>query len=381
MDDIEKINIALVGCGSIASNHINGYRSLHMKGLDIFNIKAVCDVSKAKAEEKASEIRRFQDEEPRVYISLDEMLKNESLDAADICVPHNIHHIVSSRCFEKGLDIIIEKPLGITMRAAKKIIDAAERNGRILAVAENYRRRIQSRIGWWVIREGLIGKPRIVLWTLTYWMPDPWGWRENKLIAGGSWVFDGGVHLADLDRYHLGVEALEVYAQTETFEPVKRGVKVTVDDMTMAIIKYEDRIYAQWLWMNSAPAHKISMRVIYGSNGALTEEELKIQREDHVEVYSTPNLIRAVKGRSMEQWERWFPKGITDTFATELYDFYEALTNKRKPEVDGLEAYRDMAIPIGFYESATLQKPVKIKDIEELRIEEYQSEINENLNI
>ncbi|MBS7654568.1 hypothetical protein KEJ43_05795, partial [Candidatus Bathyarchaeota archaeon] len=80
-----------------------------------------------------------------------------------------------------------------------------------------------------------------------------------------------------------------------------------------------------------------------------------------------------------EDLERLFPRGITDTFAIELYDFYNSIINGRKPEVDGMEAYKDMAIPLGFYESAMLNKPIKVKDVEELRVEEYQKEINEKL--
>jgi hypothetical protein len=79
--------------------------------------------------------------------------------------------------------------------------------------------------------------------------------------------------------------------------------------------------------------------------------------------------------------EKFFPRGITDTFAIELYDFYDSVVNRRRPEVDGIEAYRDMAIPLGFYESAKLNKPVKVKDVEELRVEEYQKEINERLSL
>ena len=45
------------------------------------------------------------------------------------------------------------------------------------------------------------------------------------------------------------------------------------------------------------------------------------------------------------------------------------------------EAYKDMAIPLSFYESATLGRPVKVKDVEELRVEEYQKEINGRLGI
>ncbi|MEM2088135.1 MAG: hypothetical protein QXF52_05600, partial [Thermoproteota archaeon] len=78
---------------------------------------------------------------------------------------------------------------------------------------------------------------------------------------------------------------------------------------------------------------------------------------------------------------RRFPMNIRDTVATELYDFYDSIVNGHAPEVDGLEAYKDMAIPLGFYESALLRKSVSVKDVEELKVEEYQKEINEKLGI
>ena len=202
------------------------------------------------------------------------------------------------------------------------------------------------------------------------------------MIAGGSWVFDGGVHLADLDRYHLGAEAVEVYSVNDIFEPLKKGVRVTVDDMTMAIIRYESGVYAQWLWTRVAPARRIGMRIIYGSEGALTDEDVRIQKEDCTQISPIDTFRRRMmKGLSHEELESWFPKGATDTFATELYDFYDSIVNKRKPEVDGWEAYKDMAIPIGLYESAVLNKPVKIRDVEGLKVEEYQEEINEKLGL
>jgi len=379
---MERLNIALIGCGGIAEYHVNGYKDLYTRGLKAFNIKAVCDVSKDNAESKAEMIKNFQGSKPKIYTELEDLLKNESLDAVDMCLPHNVHHDAASRCLERGLHVITEKPLGITMRAAKKIIAAAEKHGKVLAVAENYRRTPENRTIWWTIQQGLIGEPRIIVWAWAEWMIEPWGWREKKMIAGGSWVFDGGVHFADLDRYHLGMEAVEVYSVNETYEPVKKGVEITVDDMTMAIIRYEKGVYAQWFWTRVAPGKRIEMRVIYGSKGAVSNEGLHIQKEDSVESYRITSLNRKMmKSLSPEELERWFPKGSTDTFATELYDFYDSVVNKRKPEVDGWEAYKDMAIPLGFYESATLGKPVKIKDVEELKVEEYQKEINEKLGI
>ncbi|MBO3831794.1 MAG: Gfo/Idh/MocA family oxidoreductase [Candidatus Brockarchaeota archaeon] len=362
--------------------HVNGLRQLHSRGLRIFEVKAVCDVKESLAKEKAKLVAEFQDSEPKVYTNFEEMLRHESLDAVDIALPHNVHHTVANICLEQGLDVIIEKPLGITMRAARIILEKARKNNKVLAVAENYRRSPENRAIRWALEQGLIGEPRMIVWSSAGWSPGAWGWREDKYAAGGSWVFDGGVHLADLDRYQLRKEATEVYAVQKTFEPVREGVKVTVDDVTMAIVIYEGDVYAQWLWTRAAPGKAINLRLIYGSKGAVGNDGLFIQRENLIETQSMNTLVsRMFESLRPEEKAKWFPKGITDTVATELYDFYDSVVNHRPPEVDGLEAYRDMAIPLGFYESAFLKKPVSIRDVEELRIEEYQKEINEKLGI
>jgi predicted dehydrogenase len=380
---MDKINIALVGCGGMAGAHVEGYRDLHVRGLRVFDVKATCDVSEENAGVKAHDIELFQNSKPKVYTGLEKLLKNESLDAVDICLPHNIHHLVAIECLNKGLHVIIEKPMAVTMRAAKLMMDKADKSGKTLAVAENYRWDPKHRSLWWAIQNRLIGEPRIVLWTATSWGPKPWGWRENKLVAGGSWVFDGGVHWADLDRYQLGREAIEVFAATHTFDHVKEGVKVTVDDMTMAIIKYEDNVYAQWLWTRATPAKGTWSHAIYGSKGALSDEGLHIQKEEgKVETQPTSSLINSMrKELPPEELERFFPKGSTNTIATELHDFYMSIIDNKKPEVDAHAGYKDMAIPLGFYESAHLGRTVKIKDVEELRLEGYQREINEKLGL
>ena len=380
---MEKLSIGLLGCGGIAGAHVEGYRDLYGRGFRIFEMKVTCDVSIEKAEQKAEAFGAFQGFKPEVYTDIEDMLRSESLDAVDVCLPHNIHHTLASRCLDGGLHVIIEKPLAITMRAAKVIVDKAAQSGKILAVAENYRRSPTERAYWWAVKQGLIGDPRMVLWTAVSWGPRPWGWREDKFSAGGSWVFDGGVHWADLDRYQLGREAVEVFAMTHTFDPVKEGVKVTVDDMTMAIVRYEGDVYSQWLWTRAAPAKGTWKHVIYGSKGALSDEGIQIQKEEGiVETRPLASLIdRMRKDLGRKEVERLFPKGSTNTFAIELYDFYDAITSNVKPEVDAEEGYKDMAIPLGFYESATLGASVRIKDVEDLRVEEYQREINEKLGI
>jgi len=126
----------------------------------------------------------------------------------------------------------------------------------------------------------------------------------------------------------------------------------------------------------------MGMHILYGSKGALSNDGLHLQKKGSVEVKSMMGLLEDMRADlKKEELERFFPAGSTNTFAIELYDFYSAITEGKKPEVDGIDGYRDMAIPLGFYESSVSHKPIKVKDVEELRVEEYQKEINEKLGI
>ncbi|MCX8161556.1 MAG: Gfo/Idh/MocA family oxidoreductase [Candidatus Bathyarchaeota archaeon] len=384
------LSLGLIGCGGISASHVNGLKELYTHGLKVVRVDAVCDIALENAERRAEEIALIQGFKPRVYSSLEDMFSKESLEAVDICLPHDQHHSIAIRCLEEDLHVLIEKPLAITMRAAKLIIDKATSKSRILAVAENYRRTPDNRTVKWIMDQHMIGEPRMIFWLGLSWNPKPWGWRENKFKAGGSWVFDGGVHIADIDRYHLGREAVEVYAKNRIFEPFKDGVESTVDDATLAIIEYEGDVYAQWSWSRIAPGYPLNLRVIYGSRGSIYMPGLtnfpsgyvRIQIDGYVEERSI-SFIRseAIKAIKPEILEEMFPRGITDSFAIEIYDFYRSIVYGLKPEVDGIEAYRDMAIPLAFYESAKLGEPVKVKDVEGLKVEEYQADINEYLGL
>ena len=95
---MDSLDVALIGCGGIADAHIEGYRELYAHGLRIMKIKAVCDIYKERAKRARYKISEFQSSSPKVYTNVDDLLKCESLDAADICLPHNLHHTIAISC-------------------------------------------------------------------------------------------------------------------------------------------------------------------------------------------------------------------------------------------------------------------------------------------
>jgi len=383
----EILRIGMVGCGGIAGAHVRGYKALWDNQMRQFEIAATCDIDKAKAEKMAADIATWQGKKPNVYGGLEEFLaKEKGIQAVDICSLHRNHHTLAIPCMQAGLHVTIEKPLAITMRPARMMLDAAKKTKRILHVAENYRRTPQNRAIHWALRQGRIGKPRMIYWVdvgerLWYWT-----WREHRDQAGGGWTLDGGVHFADLFRYHVG-EVREIFSSVRTFFPTRykkpqtleEPVKVDVEDMTVSVLQFENGVTGQWTSTTAAPGQGFSKRVIYGEEGSLDfsaglktrKQELKVEEL----VYEFMHAI------SNEEKERLFPRGVTDSIATELKEFMDAVLHGKPMETSGADQYKSLAVCFGVYESAATNQPVKIKDIEDLKIEVYQRDLNEGLGV
>ncbi len=136
----DQVKLAIIGCGGIAGGHLNSYQKLQDKGYDRFRVAAVCDVAAENVERYAADVEAKLGHRPDKYGSVEETLAAANLDAADICLPHAYHHTAAIACLEAGLDVMVEKPVGITIKAGRMIIETARQNGRILATAEQVRR-------------------------------------------------------------------------------------------------------------------------------------------------------------------------------------------------------------------------------------------------
>ena len=386
---MEQLQLALVGCGGMAGAHVRGLEELAQAGMDDIQVVACCDLVEEQARQRAAELAEFQGREPAVYTDVERMLAREKgLDAVDICALHSQHHSLAVACLAAGKHVIIEKPLAITLRAGRKIINAAVDNRRQLAVAENYRRSPQERARAWAVASGQLGQPRTFYWQEAGLRLGKWGWRNFKRDAGAGWLLDGGVHFADLFRYHLGTEARQVVARVNRFEPyryddpVERtgAWPVDVEDCAMALIDFEGGAVVQWTWQGSAPGQDFGKRVLYGSEGCIDWDSGLWTRTG--ENTSTEALVAAhQRSLSAAERERLFPGGVESPIATELKDFADAVRGQGTPEVDGLDGYRSQAICMAIFESEWFNRPVSLAEIERGDLEGYQAEIDHALGI
>ena len=407
---MSKLKVAFIGCGGMAGAHLRGYLELKNKGLDIFDIVAVADPVEEQTAKFAESISKVQPS-PKVaiYQDFEKMLQEQKPDAADICTPHFLHHPHAIACFESNVDVIVEKPMGVTMKAGKKMIESAKEHGKILAVAEQVRRWICPRVIEWAIQNGLIGTPRMFfVQSMRSNKSDPvnkvrdvgFTWRQNKLTGGGGPIFDGGVHYADLLIYFFG-DVESVYAHTGNFAHLKykcpggKLLDATVEDTSIASLKFKNGTVGTWNWSSVAFGKPLSFSAYYGSIGSIYSDggypnTPQLQLWDGT-IKETRELINEFLSATDEDTiHRYFPPELFPDLTKvrggygvtlEVYDFLNAVREKRQPELDGWDGLKAQAVPIAFFESANCGQVVKVDDVLSESVDAYQQEINDKWQI
>ena len=389
MTSNDPLGIAVVGCGGMAGSHLRAYRELAQKAPGLIMVSATCDVDETRARRVAAEIAEFQPEAPRVYTDYRQLLDEHRPAAVDLVVPHNVHHTLVVEAFDAGAHVLVEKPLAVSMAASRRLLEeqerACQRSPVVLAVAEQYRRRLEARADCWAIRDaGLIGEPRMIFSQrvgLSLGLIAGTAWRHDRLLSGGGWVLDGEVHTFDLFHYMFGRIAT-VYAAVRTFEPTRYQDPQTlsgptpsdVEDAAIAVLTFESGLVANFTWTQAAPGKGFQRRRYYGSDGSLDQDGL--HRRDGTVVSSAELQERFLASLTPEQKETLFPYDTRDPVVVEIVDFVRAVRDGTVPEVDGHEGLAAMAVSEALYESDHAGVPIKVADVQAGRVRAAQHDID-----
>ena len=221
------LNFALVGWGRIAKRHSE---LLGLNQIDGARLVSVCDIeySKAKVIGERFNVSSYKD--------FDEMMENENIDVVAVLTPSGLHanHVVSLSKY--GKDIMVEKPMALTLDDADAMIEACDRNGCRLFIIK------QNRFNVPVVKlrdahqSGRFGKlvlgPVRVRWARHQSYYDQDTWR-------GTWAMDGGVltnqasHHVDMLEWIMG-DVESVFARATT-----ALVDIEAEDTAAVVLKFK----------------------------------------------------------------------------------------------------------------------------------------------
>ena len=409
------IRIGIVGCGRILNAHLQGYKKLRDIGIDNFRITALVA---RKADDARMFARRGEGPPPRppvlppetgdplaaphtyvsdfqddvdaaIYTDYRQMIADGVVDAVNDFTTLALHHQVADAAFAANLQLLTQKPLAISVKAAKRMVDAAQQKGLTLGTFENVRQGRLPRAAAWAVRKGLIGDPQMALLGSLggLWSPDrvvaETPWRHEKLLGGGGGSIDIGVHQFHWLRYVLG-EVAWVQAVARTFEPTRylrdadgnitQSVAANVDDTYMAVAGFENEAVAQLLWSWAGHGDAVGIPgtpAFWGSQGCIKGDQLVSDSG-----VSTSLVEEFEQGMSVAEREQFYPLGLTDPYAIQQLDWLRAIESGTDPETSGREGLHDLACAFGMLESSQIGRRVTLDELLSGAVSGYQDEID-----
>jgi predicted dehydrogenase len=270
MDLKSKLRVGVIGTGEFAEAcHIPGLQS-HSQA----EVVAVCGRSYSRARTLAD---RFG--VPDVETDYVRLCARDDLDAVTIVTPNAFHAEQSMIAFNEAKHVFCEKPLGMSLVEANKMLQAAEESGKVHQVAFTFRygdavQELRRRV-----RAGDIGIPFYVRIQYDSWdglqVDREISWREKRGLAGGGLLFDLGSHLFDIVRFVIGpIESVTGFTHSIPRKHKEKcaGQTITVetDDLAAAWFTLKDGIRGQWFASRITPPFaEYGYLEVIGDEGAL----------------------------------------------------------------------------------------------------------------
>lgn len=354
---MSKLRIGLIGAGNIAHAHLNAY-----KNNPNVEIAAVCDIDFDRCNRTANEYGI-----EKRYPSVEAMLADVKLDAADVCVWNCAHAECTIAALNAGLDVLCEKPMAMNAAEAQAMLDASKKNGKLLMLGFVTRFSDEARIAKDFIDKGLLGDIYYSKATYVRRNGNPGGWFCDKERSGGGPIIDIGVHPLDLTRYLMGNPApVSVFAVTsdllhkeraelqtsvgwhpENADPKKD--KCTVESNAVGIIRYANGASTLLEASYALNGETKNERSLYGTKGGINLDSMK--------VYSEMNgFMTDVYLQDRSTWS-----GHKEMFQAEMDHFVDCCLNGTEcmsPAEDGVVI---MKILEALYESASTGRSIDIK--------------------
>ena len=224
---------ALIGCGRFSPNHIEAAKNNQLE------IVAICDIFENKMSDT---INKFKLDNVNCYTNYNLLLINEKPDFVAIATESGKHAKLAIDCIKAGCNVLIEKPIALSVEDADLIIKTAQQFN--VKVCINHQNRFNKSIQFIrkAIDDGRFGKifyiTARILWNRNenYYFQAPWR---------GTWLQDGGclmnqcIHNIDLLCWLMNSEIDEVFSYTDNLN----HDYIDAEDLGIALVKFKNGSY------------------------------------------------------------------------------------------------------------------------------------------
>jgi UDP-N-acetyl-2-amino-2-deoxyglucuronate dehydrogenase len=330
-----KIRFAVLGCGRIASNHVEAIQ----KHADRCELVAVCDTDPAAL---ATMVARTG---APGFATLSAMLAGSAADCVVLATPSGLHAQQAQEVAAAGIDVMTEKPMATRWADGLAMVRACDDAGVRLFVVKQNRRNRTLQLLKAAVDAGRFGRIYMVtvnvFWTRPQAYYDSAAWR-------GTWEFDGGAfmnqasHYVDLLDWIVGpVESVMAYTGT-----LARDIEV--EDTGVAALKWRSGAMGSVnVTMLTHPKNLEGSITILGEKGSARIGGVAVNEIQHW-AFETPHAMDAQQGDASYQTTSVYG------FGHPLYydNVIRTLRGEAQPETDGREGLKSLELLIAMYRSA-----------------------------
>jgi predicted dehydrogenase len=349
---MDKIRLAIVGCGNISQLNAPGY--LQHSQCDVV---ALCDTDRTKAETR---VRQW-GITPTIYTDYAQVLNDASIDAIELLTPTYMHadHIIDA--LQAGKHVSCQKPMCTTVAEADRIIAAVEKSDKIFRVTENFIYYPPILKAKELLEAGVIGEPSLVRIHTTRvgdistpaidLDPEAYVWRRDPARNPGGLLYDDGVHKYAVAMQWIGAidTVISMVGKTDDF---------ITETPSVVTWRFKDRDCLGVLDYTSSPHVTIRgkyVRVdeyfeIHGSHGMIWVTRCS------GEMLDLPPVI-VFKGTETTSYQ--VPMDWIESFYGAAQDFIDSLLHGRQPQLDAQTSKSILQVPLAIYEAARTERPVK----------------------
>lgn len=340
---MKKVRLGLIGCGRISKNHFEAVSQI--PGAEFI---AVADILPEKLKHVTDTYGI-----KNVYTDYNEMLDKEELDAVSICTPSGLHPRMGIDVAGHKMHVITEKPMGINIADADKLIHACDANNVKLFVIKQNRLNSTMQLLKNAIDKDRFGKIYLaqsnVFWQRPQAYYDAEKWR-------GTWEFDGGAfmnqasHYVDAMYWLLGnVDSVMAYTAT-----MARNIEA--EDTGCAILHFRNGLIATInVTMLTYPKNFEGSITIIGEKGIVKLGGVAVNRIEKWEFEDYDDDDRIAQDANYQ------PPNIYGFGHNPYYrNVVDVLLNHGDPSTDGRDGRKSVEIIQAIYQSAKTGKRVSL---------------------
>jgi predicted dehydrogenase len=357
---VDKVRLALVGCGKVGHIHANALREVPEAQL-----VAACDSSRERTDAFAAQYGA------RGFADLASMFREVRPEAVLICTPHPVHAAPAIQAATDGVHVLVEKPMAANLQDCDAMLAAARQAGVQLGVISQRRwyepvARMKA-----AIDAGKIGRPVLGVFIMYSWrdpgyyQSDPW--RGQWASEGGGVLVNQSPHQFDLLRWFMGP-----IAEISGYWANLNHPTIEVDDTAVAVIRFQNGGLGSIVTSVSQKPGIYTKVHIHGSNGASIGVETDrgatfiagmtaIQEPPLNDLWTIAGEEHLLAEFQKEDRVRFGELDATTHYhALQIQDFCRAIRESRAPLVTGEDGRAVVEMFTAIYRSNAEGRPVAL---------------------